>query len=191
MGIKIYTDGGCSGNPGPGGWAYIIVRDNSPDTRTGDGLPIKSAWDTKGEDEIIAENYGGELDTTNNRMELTAAIAALEALSKLKLPAEAIAVFTDSQYVQKGMSVWIKSWKRNSWRTGDRKPVRNRDLWERLDEAALNFPVDWQWIKGHAGNEYNERCDRMTQRAISFLQGQGIGGTIGGQRYFSFWSPAP
>ncbi|MDR2759998.1 MAG: ribonuclease HI [Spirochaetaceae bacterium] len=191
MGIKIYTDGGCSGNPGPGGWAYIIIRDTSPDTGAGGGLPIRPPWSAgRGEDETIAENYGGELNTTNNRMELTAVIAALEAFAKLELPAEAVTVFTDSQYVQKGMILWIKSWKRNGWRTSDRKPVRNRDLWEQLDEMALNFPIDWQWVKGHAGNEYNERCDRMTQQAISFLQGRGAGGNIGGQRYFSFWHPA-
>jgi ribonuclease HI len=88
------------------------------------------------------------------------------------------------------MSVWIKSWKRNSWRTGDRKPVKNRDLWEQLDKLASNFLINWEWIRGHAGNEYNERCDRMTQRATAGLQGQGGGGNIGGQRYFSFWSPA-
>ncbi|MDR2631325.1 MAG: ribonuclease HI [Spirochaetaceae bacterium] len=192
MGIKIYTDGGCSGNPGPGGWAYIIVRDNKPDAKTGKGLPVRPSWAVKGaEEEIIAENYGGEPDTTNNRMELTAVIAALEALSKLKLPVEVFTVFTDSQYVQKGMSVWLKNWKRNSWRTSDRKPVKNRDLWEHLDELAGDLLIDWQWIKGHAGNEYNERCDRMTQRAVSFLQGQGGGSSIGCQRYFSFWHPHP
>jgi ribonuclease HI len=185
MGIKIYTDGGCSGNPGPGGWAYMIVRDNSPNKKNGGRLQEPS-WVTKEEAEIITENYGAEFDTTNNRMELTAALAALEALSNLKLPSQDVTVFTDSQYVQKGMSAWIKSWKRNGWRTGERKPVKNRDLWERLDELAANFLINWQWVKGHAGNKYNERCDQMTKRAVASLLGEKGGRGGGSQRYLSF-----
>ncbi|MDR3167767.1 MAG: ribonuclease HI [Treponema sp.] len=186
MGIKIYTDGGCSGNPGPGGWAYMIIRDNSPNRKSGSHPQDKPSRSKKEEAEIIAENYGAELDTTNNRMELTAAMAALEALSKIKLPSPEVTVFTDSQYVQKGMSAWIKSWKRNGWRTGDRKPVKNRDLWEQLDKLAVNFLIDWQWVKGHAGNEYNERCDQMTKRAVASLLGKEGGGRLGNQCYLSF-----
>jgi ribonuclease HI len=187
MGIKIYTDGGCSGNPGPGGWAYLIIRDNMPDNKTGAHLQAKPLW-AKGrrEEEIIAENYGAEVDTTNNRMELTAALEALEALAKLKRPSRVVTVFTDSQYVQKGMNLWIKSWKRNGWRTGDRKPVKNRDLWEQLDELAAQFLIEWFWVRGHAGNEYNERCDRMTQQAIAFLRDERGSRGIGGQRYLAF-----
>jgi ribonuclease HI len=183
MGIKIYTDGGCSGNPGPGGWAYIILRDNSPDRNPGGRFQDRSPWVTKEEVEIIAEDCGAEFDTTNNRMELTAALAGLQAFSRLKLPSRELTVFTDSQYVQKGMSLWLASWKRNSWRTGDRKPVKNRDLWERLDGLAANFLIGWQWVKGHAGNKYNERCDQLTRQAIASILGKGVGGN---QRYLSF-----
>ncbi|MDR3019390.1 MAG: ribonuclease HI [Treponema sp.] len=147
--INIYTDGGCSGNPGPGGWAYIILRQTF------------QGW------EIIAQEKGAESDTTNNKMELRAVIEALRALkSKNNVPRRA-AVFTDSQYVQKGISEWIHTWKRNSWRTSDKKPVKNKELWEELDALALEFSIGWKWVKGHAGNEYNERCDRMTQEAIA------------------------
>ncbi|MDR0688984.1 MAG: ribonuclease HI [Spirochaetaceae bacterium] len=185
MGIKIYTDGGCSGNPGPGGWAYMIIRGNSPNKENRSRLQT-SPRTTKEEGEIITENYGAEFDTTNNRMELTAALESLKALSTLRLPPQDVTVFTDSQYVQKGMSAWIKSWKRNGWRTGERKPVKNRDLWERLDELAANFLIDWQWVKGHAGNRYNERCDQMTRRAVASLLGEKGGGRGGSQRYLSF-----
>jgi ribonuclease HI len=187
MGITIYTDGGCSGNPGPGGWAYIIIRDNLPANKTAGVPQVRPSWARKTqEEEIIAENYGAEVDTTNNRMELTAVLEALEALSKLQLPSQELTVFTDSQYVQKGMSAWIKTWKRNDWRTGDRKPVKNQDLWEHLDELASQFIIEWLWVRGHAGNEYNERCDRMTQQAIAFLRGERGYRGIGGQRYLDF-----
>jgi ribonuclease HI len=146
--VKIYTDGGCSGNPGPGGWAYVIVEDTG----------------------IIAEKWGAEKNTTNNRMELGAVIAALDFLSVSALSPEKITVFTDSQYVQKGITQWIHTWKRNNWQTSGKEPVKNRELWQRLDELAGRFSIQWAWIKGHAGDEFNERCDRMTQEAISSLR---------------------
>ena len=148
MALDIYTDGGCSGNPGPGGWAYIMVQ------KTFQG------------EKVIAEECGGEQNTTNNRMELTAVICALKAYkAKPGLPGNVI-VHTDSQYVQKGITEWIRSWKRNSWRTSDKKPVKNKDLWLELDALAGETAVQWEWIPGHAGNIYNERCDKLTQKAI-------------------------
>ena len=150
--LKIYTDGGCSGNPGPGGWAYVFV------TQTFQGA------------EVIAKNNGGEKNTTNNRMELTAVIEALRELKiKNDLPRQAT-VITDSQYVQKGITEWIITWKRNSWRTSDKKPVKNQDLWLALDALANEFLLQWEWVKGHAGNEYNELCDAMTQEAIAEIK---------------------
>jgi ribonuclease HI len=151
--LKIYTDGGCSGNPGPGGWAYVIISR---------------------EEEIIAKEMGSQKETTNNRMELTAVIEALRALKKQEaLPAEGIprgiAVYTDSQYVQKGISEWIQNWKRNSWRTAGKKPVKNQDLWMELDSLASEFCITWEWVKGHDGNKFNELCDRMTQEAIALI----------------------
>lgn len=147
--LKIYTDGGCSGNPGPGGWAYVMVR------QTFQG------------GQVIAKNKGGEKGTTNNRMELTAVIMALRALKTMTdVPRQAV-VYTDSQYVQKGITEWIRNWKRNEWRTADKKPVKNQDLWMELDSIAGEFPLKWEWVKGHAGNEYNEMCDAMTQEAIA------------------------
>ncbi|MDR0720263.1 MAG: ribonuclease HI [Treponema sp.] len=155
MQMRIYTDGGCSGNPGPGGWAYVIIAEKAGKAR------------------IIAEDWGAEKETTNNRMELNAAVAALERAAQLPGSQKKIWVFTDSQYVQKGMSLWIHSWKRNAWRTSDRKPVKNQELWRRLDELADLFPIQWEWVKGHAGNEYNERCDRMTRMAVASLETDG------------------
>jgi ribonuclease HI len=146
--MRIYTDGGCSGNPGPGGWAYVIL----------------------GPGDKIHEKWGAEAETTNNRMELYAALAALEALTKLKVESEIVTIYTDSQYVQKGMSEWIHSWKLNGWRTSDKKPVKNQELWRRLDELAPRFHLKWKWVRGHAGNEYNERCDQMTQEAIASIK---------------------
>ena len=146
--LKIFTDGGCSGNPGPGGWAYVMVLDTFQG-RT-----------------IAAQNKGAEKDTTNNRMELTAVISALRALKAMDLPRKAV-VITDSQYVQKGITEWIRVWKRNSWRTSDKKPVKNQDLWMELDSLAGEFSITWEWVRGHAGNEYNELCDSMTQEAIA------------------------
>jgi ribonuclease HI len=148
--IHIYTDGGCSGNPGPGGWAYVMV------TKAPEG------------DTILAEEYGGEKDTTNNRMELLAVISALKALKgKQAIKGEAT-VYTDSQYVQKGITTWIHNWKRNSWRTSDKKPVKNQDLWLELDALALELSPAWVWVRGHAGDKYNERCDALTQKVIAF-----------------------
>jgi len=150
--LKIYTDGGCSGNPGPGGWAYVMVLKNY-----------------QGE-QIIAQRKGAEGDTTNNRMELTAVIKALRALKRMdKIPNRAV-VYTDSQYVQRGITEWIHAWKENSWKTSDKKPVKNQDLWNELDTLAGEFKITWKWVRGHAGNEYNELCDEMTQAAVASLR---------------------
>jgi len=147
MAFKIYTDGGCSGNPGPGGWAYVMIQ------QTFQG------------EQMIAQNKGSQKDTTNNRMELTAVIEALRALKAMNGSLHAT-LYTDSQYVQKGITEWILTWKRNSWRTSDKKPVKNQDLWMELDSLAGELTIQWEWVKGHAGNEYNELCDAMTQEAI-------------------------
>jgi len=147
--LKIYTDGGCSGNPGPGGWAYVMVQQTFQGGR------------------IIAQDKGAERETTNNRMELTAVISALRALKTMEGVPRQAAVYTDSQYVQKGITEWIRAWKRNSWRTSDKSPVKNKDLWMELDALAGEFPLKWEWVRGHAGNEYNELCDGMTQEAIA------------------------
>jgi ribonuclease HI len=140
--ITIYADGGCRGNPGPGGWGVFLQA----------GSNAKELW-------------GGEPETTNNRMELTAVIRALEAL---KRPAT-VKVHTDSQYVQKGISTWIHNWKRNGWRTSDKKPVKNTDLWQRLDELAKLHDIKWLWVKGHAGHPGNERADGLANRGIDEL----------------------
>ena len=136
---EIFTDGACRGNPGPGGWG-VLLRANG----------------------VEKELWGGEADTTNNRMELTAVIRALEAL---KRPCRA-RLYTDSQYVQKGISEWIHRWKRSGWRTADRKPVKNEDLWRRLDELAQMHKIEWHWVKGHAGHPENERADRLANKGI-------------------------
>jgi ribonuclease HI len=149
--LRVFTDGGCSGNPGPGGWAFVLVAD----------------------DQIIAEKWGAEKNTTNNRMELTAAIAALEAVRDMTASGQAapdrITVYTDSQYVQKGMTEWIHGWKKKQWQTSGKEAVKNQDLWQRLDGLTGQSTVVWVWIRGHTGNELNERCDRMTQEAIASL----------------------
>ena len=150
--IHIYTDGGCSGNPGPGGWAYVMIQ------KTFQG------------DSIVGEEWGGEKDTTNNRMELLAVISALKTLRVKTELSNIVTLCTDSQYVQKGITEWIHSWKRNSWRTSDKKPVKNQDLWMELDSLAAGFSITWVWVKGHAGNTYNERCDALTQKAIASLR---------------------
>ena len=137
--VEIFTDGACRFNPGPGGWGAIL--------RFGT---------------IERELFGGEAATTNNRMELTAVIRALEAL---KRPSRA-RVYTDSQYVQKGISQWVRDWKRRDWRTADKKPVKNIDLWKRLDELAAQHQVEWHWVKGHAGHPENERADELANRGI-------------------------
>jgi ribonuclease HI len=132
--VDIYTDGACKGNPGVGGWGALL--------RSGDKL---------------RELYGGEPNTTNNRMELLAVIRALEALKR----SCAVRLHTDSQYVQLGISKWIHGWKKNGWRTADRKPVKNADLWRRLDELSAQHHVEWVWVRGHAGHEGNERADEL------------------------------
>jgi ribonuclease HI len=137
--VVIYTDGACSGNPGPGGWGAILI------------------WGDKRK-----ELKGGEPGTTNNRMELMAAIRALEALNR----ACKIELHTDSQYVQKGIHEWIHGWKRRGWKTADNKPVKNDDLWKRLDAARLRHEVDWRWVKGHAGHELNERADQLAREGL-------------------------
>lgn len=136
--LKIYTDGSCLGNPGPGGWGFIAT----------DG-------------ENTAERSGGEKDTTNNRMELTAVIKALTAAKK---HAE-VEIHTDSQYVKNGMQSWVKNWKKNGWKTADKKPVKNQELWQELDELAEKIKIHWHWVKGHNGHEMNERVDVLARTA--------------------------
>lgn len=149
--LIVYTDGGCSGNPGPGGWGCVIVEG---DAITGSGA------------ETIRS--GGEKMTTNNRMELTAVIQALALVSSTpawcSLP---VSVYTDSQYVQKGITQWIAGWKRNGWRTAAKEPVKNQDLWVSLDALVAKLSVRWVWVKGHAGIHYNEVCDVLTQEEIA------------------------
>jgi ribonuclease HI len=141
--VEIFTDGACSGNPGPGGWAAILRYR-----------------------EVEKELSGYEPDTTNNRMEMTAAIAGLEAL---KRPCR-VRVYSDSQYLRDGISKWIHGWKRRGWRTADNKPVKNVDLWQRLDTAAARHVVDWQWVRGHAGHPENERADALARSQIAQAQ---------------------
>jgi ribonuclease HI len=143
--IEIYTDGACRGNPGPGGWAALLRR---------------------GEHE--KEISGAEPLTTNNRMELTAVIRALEAL---KRPARAI-LYTDSEYVRRGIREWLPDWKARGWRTAARKPVKNLDLWQRLDQLAAGHQIEWHWVPAHAGVPGNERVDRLANAAIDALSGR-------------------
>lgn len=140
-----YTDGACSGNPGPGGWGALLVA-------TKDGAVVRER-----------ALKGGEAHTTNNRMELMAAIEALNALGK---PTE-ITVVTDSNYVKGGVTQWIHGWKRNGWKTADRKPVKNEDLWRALDAAQARHSVTWKWVKGHAGHEENERADSLAREGMA------------------------
>ena len=137
--VVVHTDGACSGNPGPGGWGAILRFE--------------------GEERELS---GGEATTTNNRMELSAAIAALESLSQ---PHE-VELHTDSQYLKNGITSWIKGWKRNGWRTASREPVKNEDLWRRLDAALGQHKIDWRWVKGHAGVEMNERADALAREGM-------------------------
>lgn len=132
--VKIFTDGSCLGNPGPGGWGVIL------------------RW--RGNEK---ELYGGTLDTTNNRMELMAAIKGLEALSQ----ASSVILTTDSKYVMRGITEWIHGWKKRDWLTSSKKPVKNKDLWIQLDKALIGHEVEWHWVKGHAGHLENERVDRL------------------------------
>jgi len=159
--MEIYTDGGCSGNPGPGGWAYVIISDA--------GLPGDA--NSFGDDRLPGnatplENWGTEKSTTNNRMELQAVIAALERVSGA---GPEITIYTDSQYVQKGITLWIKEWKSKGWKNSAKQPVKNQDLWQRLDALSGGLDINWVWVKGHAGNKYNERCDFLTQKAIASI----------------------
>ncbi|MGE0047257.1 MAG: ribonuclease HI [Hyphomonadaceae bacterium] len=142
--IEIWTDGACSGNPGPGGWGAIL--------RAGDNEK---------------ELSGAEAQTTNNRMELIAAIAALEALKK---PSK-VTLTTDSQYVMNGITTWIAGWKRKGWKTSNGKPVLNIDLWQRLEAAAARHDIKWEWVRGHTGHEMNERADALARAAIATLRG--------------------
>jgi len=140
--VVIFTDGACRGNPGPGGWGAILRYGN-----------------------VERELYGAEVDTTNNRMELAAAINALAALKRRCR----VTLTTDSVYVKDGISKWIHCWKKNGWRTSDKKPVKNLELWQALDELAANHDVHWSWIKGHSGHPENERADQLANLAIDQL----------------------
>jgi ribonuclease HI len=143
--LFAYTDGACSGNPGPGGWgALLIARDGERVVKT-------------------RELKGGESDTTNNRMELLAAIHALEALER----PSSLTVVTDSAYVKGGITAWLHNWKRNNWRTATKKPVKNEDLWRRLDAANARHQVTWEWVKGHAGHPENERADELARAGMA------------------------
>lgn len=144
--VTIYTDGACSGNPGPGGWGAILIS----------GERERDLW-------------GGESPTTNNRMELMAAIEALEALKKPCL----VDLHTDSQYLRDGITKWINSWKARGWRTADRSPVKNEDLWRRLDAARTRHDVRWHWVKGHSGHPLNERADALARRGVAELREAG------------------
>lgn len=144
--VDIFTDGACSGNPGPGGWGAVLRMGSHE-----------------------KELFGGDPATTNNRMELTAVIRALEAL---KRPVT-VRVHTDSQYVQKGISEWIHAWKRRGWKTADRQPVKNDDLWRELDALSSRHRIEWHWVRGHAGHPDNERADRLARRGIKSVTGRG------------------
>ncbi len=140
--VEVFTDGACRGNPGPGGWGALLRYDG-----------------------IERELYGGEMQTTNNRMELIAAIKALEALTR---PSQ-VRLTTDSIYVKKGLTEWLPQWKRRGWRTASKKPVKNVDLWQQLESLAQQHAIDWQWVKGHAGHLENEHADMLANRGIDEL----------------------
>lgn len=140
--VEIFTDGACKGNPGPGGWGAVLRY--------------------KGNEKQL---YGGEPETTNNRMELLAVIRALEALTR----STGVLITTDSQYVKKGITEWITNWKRNGWKTAARKPVKNSDLWRQLDQLASRYDVDWAWVKGHSGHPENELADSLANRGVEEL----------------------
>ncbi len=140
--VEIYTDGACKGNPGPGGWGALL-RCNGHEK----------------------ELYGGEPVTTNNRMELLAVISALNSLTRPCV----IILHTDSQYVKNGITTWIHGWKKIGWKTADKKPVKNADLWLQLDEAQKRHKIDWRWVKGHSGHEFNERADELANRGVEIV----------------------
>jgi ribonuclease HI len=138
--VEVFTDGACSGNPGPGGWGAVL------------------RW--RGQEK---ELFGGEPATTNNRMEMTAAIEALRALTRPSV----VVLTTDSVYVRDGITKWVRNWKRNGWRTADKKPVKNMDLWQALDEEVARHEVRWEWVKGHAGHPENERADALARQGVA------------------------
>ena len=140
--VEVYTDGACRGNPGPGGWGVLLRYGNTE-----------------------KELYGGEADTTNNRMELMAAIQALENLKR----ESKVILTTDSQYVRKGITEWIANWKKRGWKTASKQPVKNKDLWQRLDKAATQHQVKWHWVRGHTGHPENERADELANKGIDEL----------------------
>ena len=144
--VVIYTDGACSGNPGPGGWGAILSYGGHK-----------------------KELHGGEAHTTNNRMELTAAIRALEALRR-PVP---VTIYTDSQYLRQGITEWLAGWKRKNWRTSTKQPVKNEDLWRELDALVQVYQIDWRWVKGHAGHPENERADELARMGVAEARGQG------------------
>jgi ribonuclease HI len=146
--VVVHTDGACSGNPGPGGWGAILAFGDRQ-----------------------KELHGGEAHTTNNRMELMGAISALEALKKPCV----VDLHTDSQYMRDGIMKWIKNWKRNGWRTADKKPVKNVDLWQRLEAALERHQVRWHWVRGHAGDAMNERADQLARDGIAAVRAGAIG----------------
>ncbi len=140
--IDIFTDGGCSGNPGPGGWAYVLIKNG----------------------EMLTYASGSSAQTTNNIMELSAVINALE--SSILMEFNEINLYTDSQYVKNGITTWIFSWKKNGWKTASKDPVKNRELWEKLDILNGRIKVNWCWVKGHAGIKYNEMCDSLVRKEM-------------------------
>tara|TARA_E500000331_G_scaffold175246_1_gene169118 strand:+ start:241 stop:684 length:444 start_codon:yes stop_codon:yes gene_type:complete len=143
--VEIFTDGACRGNPGPGGWAALLR--------------------SQGVEKMLS---GAELETTNNQMELMAAIQGLEALNRASI----VVLTTDSQYVRQGITQWIHGWKRNGWKTSQKQPVKNKTLWQRLDDAVEKHSVEWHWVKGHSGHEENERVDMAANDAIDVMQAQ-------------------
>ena len=147
--VSAFTDGACSGNPGPGGWG-VLLRAGAHER----------------------EIYGGEPETTNNRMELTAAIQALQALTE---PC-AVELTTDSTYVKDGITKWLQNWKSNGWRTAAKKPVKNQDLWKQLEAQTVRHAVDWRWVKGHSGHPDNERADALANRGMNEIRGAGKSG---------------
>ena len=148
--LFAYTDGACSGNPGPGGWGVLLVAKN--------------------QNKIIKERelFGGQENTTNNQMELLAAISALEALDR---PSK-IKIITDSSYVKNGVTQWLENWKNNKWKTASKKPVKNVELWRRLDQARSGHEVIWEWVKGHAGHPENERADELARKGMDPFKNQ-------------------
>jgi len=141
--IEIYTDGACKGNPGPGGWGAILVSDQ-------DRFEIQ----------------GGEGQTTNNRMEMLAAIESIKIATKIDLAAKQLVVHTDSQYLKNGIQSWVTNWKKNGWLTSDKKPVKNQDLWQQLDDFNSSYKIDWKWVRGHNGHELNERADALANSGL-------------------------